>query len=104
MAPSDAWAGFYHDCDDTTAAWAIARLRPQNSRPLVDPWPLRQWPPVPRSVILANGDRAVRLSAALEAGRLILDGAEPIVMQGSHSPFLSRPAELAALLHDIAAL
>ena len=36
----------------------------------------------------------------MEAGRLILDGADPIVIDGSHSPFLSRPAELARVLHD----
>lgn len=29
MSAADAWDGFYRDCDDATAAWAIARLRPQ---------------------------------------------------------------------------
>jgi alpha-beta hydrolase superfamily lysophospholipase len=101
FAPRDAWAGFYHDCDDATAAWAVARLRPQNARVLQDPWPLTRWPDVPRSVILTRDDRAVRLSAALAAGRIILDGAEPLLLDGSHSPFLSRPRELARVLHDI---
>ena len=101
MCAGDAWQGFYHDCDDDTAAWAIARLRPQSARPLSEPWPITVWPEVARSVILARDDRAVRLEAAQEAGRLILDGAEPIVIDGSHSPFLSRPAELARLFHKI---
>jgi hypothetical protein len=51
-------------------------------------------------VILTRDDRVVRLDAAQEAGRSILDGGEPIVIDGSHSPFLSRPAELARLLHS----
>jgi pimeloyl-ACP methyl ester carboxylesterase len=101
MSARDAWDGFYHDCDDATAAWAIARLRPQAARPLTEPWPLTSWPDVPRSVILTRDDRAIRLDAGQEAGRLIMDGAEPIVIDGSHSPFLSRPAELAQLLHKI---
>jgi len=100
MSPADAWHGFYHDCDDTTAAWAIARLRPQSALPMTQTWPLTEWPDVPRSVILARDDRAVRFDAGMEAGRLILGGADPIVIDGSHSPFLSRPAELARLLHE----
>jgi hypothetical protein len=103
MAAADAWAGFYHDCDDADAAWAIARLRPQSSRPMLDPWPLEAWPDCARTVILARDDRAVRLDAAQEAAHLILDGGEPILIDGSHSPFLTRPAELAQLLHDMCA-
>jgi hypothetical protein len=66
---------------------------------LTEPWPLAAWPDVARSVILARDDRAVRFDAGMEAGRLILDGADPIVIDGSHSPFLSRPGELASVLH-----
>ena len=100
MSAADAWDGFYRDCDDATAAWAIARLRPQGARPMLDPWPITSWPTSARSVILTRDDDAVSLDAALEAGRVILDGAEPLVMDGSHSPFLSRPAELARLLQS----
>jgi pimeloyl-ACP methyl ester carboxylesterase len=99
MSPADAGHSFYHDCDDTTVAWAIARLRPQSTLPLTEPWPLTAWPDVARSVILARDDRAVCFDAGMEAGRLILDGADPIVIDGSHSPFLSRPDELAHVLH-----
>ena len=100
MSAADAWDGFYRDCDDHTAAWAIARLRPQGARPMLDPWPITDWPDAARSVILTRDDGAVSLGAAQQAGRLILDGAEPILMDGSHSPFLSRPTELALLLHN----
>jgi pimeloyl-ACP methyl ester carboxylesterase len=100
MSAADAWEGFYGDCDDATAAWAIARLRPQGSRPMLDPWPITAWPDAERSVILTRHDGAVSLEAAFEAGRVILDGLDPIVIDGSHSPFFSRPAELAELLHN----
>jgi hypothetical protein len=50
-------------------------------------------------VIPARDDRAVRFDAGMEAGRLILGGGDPIVIDGSHSPFLSRPDELSRLLH-----
>jgi pimeloyl-ACP methyl ester carboxylesterase len=100
MSAGDAWEGFYGDCDDETAAWAIARLRPQGARPMTDQWPLTEWPDADRSVILTRDDGAVSLDAAIEAGRVILDGGDPIVIDGSHSPFLSRPAELAELLHS----
>ncbi|MEO8692672.1 MAG: alpha/beta fold hydrolase [Acidimicrobiales bacterium] len=100
MSAADAWEGFYGDCDDATAAWAIARLRPQGARPMLDPWPITSWPDAARSVILTRDDGAVSIDAAQQAGRLILDGGEPLLMDGSHSPFLSRPAELALLLHN----
>jgi pimeloyl-ACP methyl ester carboxylesterase len=101
FAPGDARMGFFHDCDDATAAWAVARLRPQGSRPLTEPWPLKRWPDAARSMILTRDDRAIRLSAAVEASRIILDGGEPTVLEGSHSPFLSRPAELAGMLDGL---
>ena len=100
MSAADAWEGFYGDCDDATAAWAIARLRPQGARPMLDPWPITEWPDAERTVILTRHDAAVSIDAALEAGRVILDGREPIVIDGSHSPFFSRPVELAQLLHN----
>jgi hypothetical protein len=49
-------------------------------------------------VILATDDRAVRHSWALPAARARLGGSEPILVPGSHSPFLSRPGLLADLL------
>ena len=98
MAPADARRAFYQDCDASVADWAVARLRPQSPRPLLDPWPLSAWPDVSWSVILARDDRALALAAGMDAARVVLDGAEPIVLDGGHSPFLSRPGELADVL------
>jgi len=98
MANESFRALFFHDCDDADAWWAVAHLRPQASRPLTEPSPLTAWPDVAQSVILAADDRAVRHAWALPAARARLGGPEPILVPGSHSPFLSRPGLLADLL------
>jgi pimeloyl-ACP methyl ester carboxylesterase len=88
---------FYHDCDDDLAAWAVSRLRPQGPRPLTEPSPLGAWPEVPSEVVLTDDDRAVSAAWAVEAARGWL-GRDPIVLPGSHSPFVSHPAALADAL------
>jgi pimeloyl-ACP methyl ester carboxylesterase len=97
FAPADARRNFFHDVPEALADWAVARLRPQAATPLLEPWPLGSWPAVPRLVVLTRDDRAVRLEAALDAARTITD-APPVLLDGGHSPFLSRPAELAEVL------
>jgi pimeloyl-ACP methyl ester carboxylesterase len=89
---------FFHDCSEGDAFWAIAHLRPQASRPITSPSPLAAWPEVPLNVILAADDRAVRLEWAVPAARARLGGGDPIVVPGSHSPFVSRPSDLADIL------
>jgi pimeloyl-ACP methyl ester carboxylesterase len=89
---------FYHDCDDATVDWAFARLTPG-----VDLFPdeVLATPRFhaaarPRSYILCTEDRTVSpIRARLAARRL---GVEPIEIAASHSPFLSRPAELVDLM------
>ncbi|HVM66781.1 MAG TPA: alpha/beta fold hydrolase [Acidimicrobiales bacterium] len=94
---------FFHDCDEVDAWWAVGHLRPQASRPLTEPVPLPAWPDVPQSVVLAADDRVVRWAWAVPAARARLCGADPHVLPGSHSPFLSRPAALADALAAIVA-
>jgi pimeloyl-ACP methyl ester carboxylesterase len=89
---------FFDDCPEAEACWAVSMLRPQSPRPLVEPTPLDQWPEVPQSVILATEDRAVRMSWAVPTARQRLGDLEPVLLPGSHSPFLSRPAALAEVL------
>ena len=92
---------FFHDCSDADAAWAVSRLRPQAPRPLELPLPITGWPSVAQSVVLCTDDRVVRESWATKAARRQLDGGEPVLMQGSHSPFLSRPSELADVIASL---
>lgn len=89
---------FYHDCDAETAAWAFAQLSPAPPEILVEPVSIpRFWQAeLPRSYIICLQDRALPFATAMSfAGRL---GVIPHFIDSSHSPFLSRPAELAQLL------
>jgi pimeloyl-ACP methyl ester carboxylesterase len=94
-----AQALFYHDCDAATARWAFERLTPETAgdtatTPITVP---RFWEAeLPRSFIVCLQDRAQpRWLADVTARRL---GVEPLAIDASHSPFLSRPAQLAQLL------
>jgi pimeloyl-ACP methyl ester carboxylesterase len=90
---------FYHDCDEATVRWAFEQLTPEKAgdtatTPISVP---RFWnADLPRSFIVCLQDRAQpRWHADVTARRL---GVEPLAIDASHSPFLSRPAELAHLL------
>ena len=91
---------FYEDVPERAAEFAVTRLRPQGPRPLVDPWPLRQWPEVLRTVVLAEADNVVRLEAARPAAKA-LTGDDPIVVSGGHSVFLTDPGRLAEILVEL---
>ncbi|MGH3674640.1 MAG: alpha/beta fold hydrolase [Mycobacterium sp.] len=94
-----AWKYFYHDCDEATARWAFERLGPERfGDTTVTPVSIpRFWAAdLPRSFILCLQDRAMpRWLADTVARRL---GVEQLTIDTSHSPFLSRPRELAELL------
>jgi pimeloyl-ACP methyl ester carboxylesterase len=97
--PDGARALFFHDCDDATVDWAFARLCPEragetSTEPVSVP---RFWAAdIPRSYIRCTDDRAKpRWLSDLVAERL---GVEQLTIDASHSPFLSRPDELAELL------
>ena len=93
-----AHALFYQDCDADTAAWAFERYSPAPPNILVEPVHLPNFwsAELPRSYILCLQDRALPFATAMTfAGRL---GVVPLLIDGSHSPFLSRPAELATML------
>ncbi|MGE2733007.1 alpha/beta fold hydrolase [Mycolicibacterium vaccae] len=94
-----AWKYFYHDCDEATARWAFDRLGPERfGDTTVTPVSVpRFWAAdLPRSFIVCEQDRSMpRWLADTVARRL---GVEPLSIDASHSPFLSRPRELAELL------
>jgi hypothetical protein len=98
--PADvARATFFHDCPEDIVAWAVARLRPQSMAPWAEPCPLRSWPPVPGTYIVARDDRAIDPDGCrVLASQHNLDVVE---IDGSHSPFLARPANLAEVLVEV---
>jgi hypothetical protein len=94
-----AWKYFYHDCDEATARWAFERLGPERfGDTTVTPVSIpRFWAAdLPRSFILCLQDRSMPRWLADTVARGL--GVEQLTIDTSHSPFLSRPRELAELL------
>jgi pimeloyl-ACP methyl ester carboxylesterase len=92
---------FYHDCVPDDVRWAFRHLKRQAAPPRREPCPLSAWPSAARAYILCREDRALSPDWSRRAARERL-GVEPIEMDGSHSPFISRPAALAAVLDRLA--
>ena len=88
---------FYHDCPPADARWAATKLRRQTWKPVDEITPLVAWPAVECTYILCAEDRAVVPAWSRRIARERL-GETAIELPGGHLPFLSRPAELAALL------
>ena len=94
-----AWKYFYHDCDEATARWAFDRLGPERFGDTTVT-------PVSVSALL-GGRSAPQLHPVLQdrsMPRWLADtvtrrlGVDQLTIDTSHSPFLSRPRELAELL------
>jgi len=100
---SSAWqaeaaiAAFYQDCDEKTASWAASRLRRQYWAYWEEPNPLTTWPEADYQAVICRDDRLVGLEWARRTLPAEL-GVTPVELPGGHSPFLSRPAELADVL------
>lgn len=89
----------YADVPDEVAEPAISRLVEQRVQPWIDRVTRAVWHDVPSAYIVTEQDESLRvdlqerMSAHTKLVRRI---------PTSHSPFLSRPAELAALLDELA--
>jgi pimeloyl-ACP methyl ester carboxylesterase len=89
----------YGRCSLADADWATARLSPEPLKPLVTPLRLSdgRFGRLPRHYIECSADRAVT-PAAQRAMQAVLPCESVGTLEADHSPFLSRPAELADLL------
>ncbi len=93
---------FYHDCTDADVAFAKARLRPQALTPLTTPVHVtaKHFGRIPRVFIECTDDRAL----SLDIQRDMIAKSPPVDVRrlhSSHSPFLSMPDRLAAVLSDL---
>jgi hypothetical protein len=100
VGPKTATEMFFPDAAPLDAAWAASKLRPQSYRPMNELTPLTEWPDVALAYIVCRDDRAVNPDWARLAVRERL-GIEPVEIDGGHSPFITRPMELAALIDSI---
>jgi hypothetical protein len=100
VGPNTATEMFFPDALPVDAAWAAGQLRPQSYRLMNEVTPLTTWPDAPSAYIVCRNDRAMNPEWARKAARERL-GVEPVEIDGGHSPFITRPRELAALLDSM---
>lgn len=100
MTADSATYWFYSDCSSELAAEAARNIRPQGVAGTAGPAapaPLT----MPSVLVRAEDDRCVGAEWQTWAART-LTGRDPVVIPGSHSPFLSRPAALADVFDTFA--
>jgi pimeloyl-ACP methyl ester carboxylesterase len=90
-------AVLYADCDADTADAALRRLRPQARYPSNRPFSLVQLPSVRSTYVVCSDDKIIRPEWSRRVARERL-GAAVVELPGSHSPLLSRPSAVAAVL------
>lgn len=90
---------FYHDCPPEVAAAAAARLAPMSIAAMAGAVREVAWREKPSTYVVCTDDRAIPV--ALQRSCAQRTGAT-VELPTSHSPFLSRPADVARLLAGIA--
>ena len=100
VGPKTATELFFPDATPAVARWATQRLRPQSYRIMDETTPLTTWPDVESRSIVCRDDRAMNPAWFRAASRDRL-GVEPVELSGGHSPFLTRPVELALALDQL---
>lgn len=99
VEPSRIVEFFYHDCAPDVAAEAVARLRPMSVAAMGGVPRAVAWRDVPSTYVVCTDDRAIPVALQRScAARL----GEVVELPTSHSPFLSRPDDLARLLAGLA--
>lgn len=105
--PMSAWGPdafsevFLHDIDPDVARTNERFNRAPGAGMFGEPWPLERWPDVSTRVLAPREDRLFPLGFQIRIARERL-GLEVDQISGGHLPMLSRPAELAARLVELA--
>lgn len=94
--PARADSVFYTDCDEATRRWAKSHLRPQSAATMIEPVPRPAWRDTPSTYVVCLNDQA--LFADIQRNVFVPRATEAVELQADHSPFLSQPDRLAALL------
>lgn len=96
----DAREVFYADVPSDLAASAVVQLRHQSIASFTQPLTTAAWRSVPSTYIACTQDRALPYPAQQALAQRATD---TVTLESSHSPFLSKPAELAAVLREVLA-
>ncbi len=101
VGPNTATEIFFQDASPEVAKWAVERLRAQSYAVFGETTPLEAWPDVECRSIVCRDDRAINPDWVRSAARDRL-GTEAVEIGGGHSPFMTRPAELASMISALA--
>jgi pimeloyl-ACP methyl ester carboxylesterase len=97
VLPDDPKRVFYADCPPDVAERAVAALVPQNKDVFRQELRLAAWKTVPSTYVICERDNAI--PPALQ--ELMAQRAGTVSrMDASHSPFLSRPGEVTAIIQE----
>jgi pimeloyl-ACP methyl ester carboxylesterase len=91
-------ARLYADVPEAVADLAVSRLVDQRRQPFADRVTRAAWHAVPSTYIITENDAAIPVQVQEQ---MALRATSIHRIPTGHSPFLSRPAELAALLDEI---
>jgi pimeloyl-ACP methyl ester carboxylesterase len=90
---------FYNDCSPEDTADAVRRLEPQSLPAMRQPLRSVAWRDVPSTYVICDQDNAIPVVAQEYMAKRAGDVRR---MDASHSPFLSRPDEVVALITELA--
>jgi pimeloyl-ACP methyl ester carboxylesterase len=90
---------FYNDCSAEVAADAASRLVPQSLPAVKQPVRSVAWRDVPTTYVICDRDNAIPVFAQEHLAQRAGDVRR---LDASHSPFLSRPGEVVALIAELA--
>jgi pimeloyl-ACP methyl ester carboxylesterase len=100
IEPAMAVATFYHDVEPAEADRRAASLRPTTAAVFSDPAATPAWRTTSSTFVVCTDDRAISVDRLEQMASRT--GGDIVRWASSHSPFLSRPADVAALLSGIA--
>ncbi len=99
VAPEDAVAAFYAECDATAAAEAVSRLRPTALAGMMTPPGGEPWQEIPTTYVVCERDEAVHPDSQRD---MAARADHTVTLDTDHSPFLSRPEPFLASLLAVA--
>jgi pimeloyl-ACP methyl ester carboxylesterase len=98
MLPDGPEQVFYNDCTPEVAAASAARIQPQSLSACRQRLTAAAWETIPSTYIVADLDAG--LPRVVQEGMAAGKAKRVVHVEAGHSPFLSRPAELAALIAE----
>ncbi|WP_438007585.1 alpha/beta hydrolase [Sorangium sp. So ce321] len=98
VTPADPRDIFYNDCTDEVAAAAEAALLPQARASFTQQLTAAAWKELPSTYVICERDNAIPVFAQEAMSQR---AREVRRLDAGHSPFLSRPDDVAALVRDV---